>query len=311
MTLDPVSPTIEAGTRLGSLKIIRPLGGPGSPCLYLARDMVRGGLRVLELFEAADRRRQRRLLWEGMALTGLRHPHLASVLEVIELTDRVGLVRDYVGGVSVRHEVTHRGRLPVDEAVDVVVKAAQGIACAHGAGVVHGQLDASQILLVQSNFTRIPRVVGVGTEALRARSPGERQGVGPTTGTPGFVAPELIRGDEDPMPAADVFSLGAVLYTALTGVPPFRGPTLRQSLSNTLRGLTPPLRELRPDCPSVIAEVVDRALCVRPQDRLRSAAALAQALDPVGETLDELQDDDFWGLDESEQTWDPDLVDPS
>ncbi|RME26842.1 MAG: hypothetical protein D6798_05825, partial [Deltaproteobacteria bacterium] len=296
LTLVPCA--VEEGTRIGSLKIIRRMGAPGPAALYLVREMVGGGLRVLELFEPADPAERRRLLSEGMALTGLRHPNLASVLDIVELTDRIGVVREYVGGVSVRHEVMHRGMLPVSEAVDIVAGAAAGLARAHELGIVHGRLDASQVLLVHDFFRRLPKVVDVGMESMRCGRVEEWAAAGagdldPTLGPPGYVAPELVRGAEEPLPHADVFSLGAVLYLALTGVPPFRGPTLRQSLSNTLLGLLSPVRELRPDCPEPLAQVVERSLSVCVEDRPRSARGFLQALGKARAGEGATEDPDF------------------
>ncbi len=173
------------------------------------------------------------------------------------------------------------GPLAPRDAVRIVARLADAVEHAHGFGVIHRDLKPENVLLDASGF---PRIVDFG---IAHDVYGEERLTlsGEITGTPIFMAPELVRGGEAARAvgvASDVYGLGAVLYACLTGRAPVVGESLTQVLSDLLRREPPPPSRWRDDIPSSLDRVCLRALASDPSARFPSAAALRSALlDPA------------------------------
>jgi hypothetical protein len=157
------------------------------------------------------------------------------------------------------------GPLPVDAALRYGADIARGLAVLHQVGVIHRDVNPGNVLLRSApDGTERVLVADLGLAKAAAHGSGFTLAVG----TPGYMAPEQARPGDAPLDArADVYALGAVLHHLLTGVPPKQDEP------------PPPVRSLRPEVPAPVEAVVARALATRPEDRYRSAAALADALD--------------------------------
>jgi hypothetical protein len=157
------------------------------------------------------------------------------------------------------------GPLPVDAALRYGADIARGLAVLHQVGVIHRDVNPGNVLLRSApDGTERVLVADLGLAKAAAHGSGFTLAVG----TPGYMAPEQARPGDAPLDArADVYALGAVLHHLLTGVPPKQDEP------------PPPVRSLRPEVPAPVEAVVARALATRPEDRYRSAAALANALD--------------------------------
>jgi eukaryotic-like serine/threonine-protein kinase len=161
----------------------------------------------------AEQERQR-VLREARIAARLQHPHAVGVHDVIEDASGPLLVMEYLPARSLAEVLAERGALPPQEVAHLGAPAAAALAAAHAAGIVHRDVKPGNILLGHNGTTKITDF-GISHAAgdVTVTSTG-------LLGTPAFLAPEVARG-EPPGPASDVFSLGATLYAAVEGAPPF------------------------------------------------------------------------------------------
>ncbi|MDG3005043.1 serine/threonine-protein kinase [Paludisphaera mucosa] len=278
-------PRRGAPPQIPGFAIERELGRGAMGVVYLAR---RDGLDRLVALKVVggdagpgdDPGARRRWLAEARAASSVRHPNVVSLHEYGEAGGWLYLVLEYVPGGSLRERMD--GPLPPRDAAALVAAVALGVEHVHACGLLHLDLKPSNILVDgppgPPSAATTPRVADFGL----AR-PGEGPGTtasslaGPR-GTPSYMAPEQIFGPDGLGPAADVHALGAILYEALTGRPPFRAATVFETLEQ--------VRDQEPASPRAVNSRVDRDLdtivmkCLRkePHRRYASAAALADDL---------------------------------
>jgi serine/threonine protein kinase len=211
---------------------------------------------------------------EARASAGLAHPNIVAVydVDVDDETQRPYLVMERLLGTTLADEIARRPLDP-DRAIDVGLQVADALDVAHAAGIVHRDVKPGNVLHAGDGTWKVGDFgIAKSTEALDTLT---------TTGfvlcTPGYVAPERLAG-EAATPASDLYSLGVVLYEALTGRRPFEADT-PIGLAHLVRTADPPpLRELRPDVDPELARVVDAALARDPSRRFDRAAELRAAL---------------------------------
>ncbi|MGH3616187.1 MAG: protein kinase domain-containing protein [Pseudonocardia sp.] len=164
--------------------------------------------------DALEESRQR-ILREGRIGARLQHPHVISMFDVVVHDDRPWLVMEYLPSRSLAAVLTERGPMDPLEAAEVGRQVADGLAAAHAAGVVHRDIKPGNVLLADDGRVKLTDF-GVS----RAVDDVQLTRTGMIAGTPAFLSPEVARGN-DPTAAADVFALGATLYAAVEGHPPF------------------------------------------------------------------------------------------
>ncbi len=261
------------------------LGSGGAGDVYRAMDRDLGRLVAVKLLRARtpgdDGRPQ--LLDEARSAASLQHPGVATVLDVTRIDGRACIVMELVEGGSLAERLK-RGPLSVAEAVDIAVQVAETLQAAHAQGCVHGDVKPSNVLLTPAGCTKLvdfdlARVSHLPESARAALgSPGFQ-------GTPGYTAPERVRG-ETPDPRADVFSLGVTLYEMLTGDGPFDAPSPTLMLKRVLEEEPIALATAREDVPLELERIVRKALAKDPALRHASAAALGADLVRARAALD-------------------------
>ena len=200
------------------------------------------------------------------------YPGVVKVLDVRELpSGEPFCVQEFVDGCSLRDAL--RLGLPRLDALRIVARLARAIAYAHGKGVVHRDLKPANVLLTSDGALRLTDF-GI-SKALAPTGSAKLTGLDVLLGTPGFMAPEQIESASAAGPPADVFSLGAILYQALTGQLPVKGERVAEALRSVVRGDYDPPRKLDPTIDPQLEE-----LC-------RSALSLLPALRPTAEALAE------------------------
>ena len=278
------------GRRLGPYEVTGLLGRGGMGIVYLGHDTrLRRPVAIKALPPAVthDDRMRARLRREAMAAAALSHPGIATVFALEEFEAQLYLIQEYIPGHTLRATMKLRaGRMPVTEIVSIALDVARALAAAHAQGVLHRDLKPENVLHTPDGAIK---VVDFG---LARFEPGAGLGGGETLtrpgalpGTPGYMAPEVLRGD--PVDArADQFSFGVLLYELVAGEHPFEGTdditTVARILETEPSGLGPARRE----CPEPLARIVTTCLAKAPRDRYRTTATLVTALEAVRNTVE-------------------------
>ena len=253
---------------------IRRLGGGGQAEVWLAFDAVLDTRVAIKLFRPDLTPVQRERLKREVNLgRTLQHPGLVRIFEVIEAGDRLGAVMEWVPEGSLAQRLEAGPLAPAD-----VVRAARDVlavlAYLHGQSVVHRDVKPSNLLVDSEGRVRLADL-GLA-RPLDDRSDLTRTLT--TVGTPAFMSPEQIRGEE-PAPAGDLYSLGVTLYQLLTGELPYSGHSEFEVADQHLRAAIPDPRRIDPEHPAWLARFVMRLLEKRPRDRFASAGEALLALE--------------------------------
>jgi len=255
------------GQAIGPYEILEILGGGGMGVVYRARDTRLERIVALKFLPpelTRDREAKMRFEQEARAASSLDHPNLCTILEMGEAPDgRLYMAMPCYDGETLRRKI-ERGPLPVEEAVDVALQIARGLAKAHRNGIIHRDIKPANLIVTSDGVVKI---LDFGLAKLAGSAAISR--TGSSAGTPAYMSPEQARGDEVD-PRADLWSLGVVLYEMLTGRRPFRGEREQAVIYSILHESAQPLRELRPEAPPELARIVERLMAKRPEDRYPS-----------------------------------------
>jgi TonB family protein len=256
---------MEPGTLVADrYRIDESLGGEASGALYRATDLRLEravGLRALAPADGAQ---------QGKAAARLVHPNVARVLD-FGLDAALGVefvVADLGTGGSLAALLAQRGTPPLPLASRIVQEAAAGMAAAHRAGLVHGDLHPGVLWLSRDEGRLRVQVLGLGL------NPG---GAPPSRVTARYASPERLRRGKVLPPAADVFSLGVIAYEVFAGLPA-EWTSLLLSMARGQAVMAPSLRDARPELPAHVAQAVRRALLADPGQRWPDAGELAAHL---------------------------------
>ena len=252
--------------------------------VYAAEDAGRElAIKVLIPDQASDPRAMRRLRDEGRAAARVKHPNVVAMLEIG--TDRGGpfLVMERVRGISLSQLLEREGPLALGRAISIAIEILAGIEAAHDVGIIHADIKCDNILVDErSNGSDAIKIIDFGLavrEDMRPVIERDAEGCAITSGTPEYMAPEVIRG-EGARPASDIYGVGVILYELVTGRPPFEGGTSSSILTRHLEDHVVPPSLRRPDrfIPVALERAILRALEKDATARHASASAFAMAL---------------------------------
>ena len=262
--------------RFGRYRIERKLGEGGMGAVYLARDTALErpvALKVArEVHSSAEF--SQRFRREAVAAASIDHPNLCPIYDVGEVDGVVYMAMRYIEGRPLSSLVADYCRRPPPEAARLVATMARAMAVVHQRGVVHRDLKPGNVMIPADGE---PVIMDFGL-AVRPTQDSRLTHSGAIVGTPAYMAPEQMRGDAVG-PAADIYSLGLVLYELLTGRLPFRRGSLAEMMAAALYEHPQPPGQLRPGLPPRLESLCLRAISKRPEDRFGSMAEFAAALD--------------------------------
>lgn len=255
------------------------VGGMGT--IFRARDLYSGDVVALKLLrtEVPNPEESQRFAREAQLLAELHHPGIVSYVAHGQTPDGLRyLAMEWLQGEDLAQRLA-RGPLSVSDCLSLGSRVASALACAHERGVVHRDLKPSNLFLVGSEVGRV-KLLDFGI-ARRLTGTNSMTRTGMVIGTPEYMAPEQARGSRMLTAAADLFSLGCILYECLSGQPPFVADHLAAVLVRILFEAPPALHERRPHIPKRLVSLIDRLLSKEPSDRPASGLAVAQEIEQV------------------------------
>ena len=267
----------------GAYTLERELGGGGMSRTYVAQEAALGRRVVVKILspELAAGVSVDRFKREIQLAATLQHPHVVPVLSTGDAGGLPWFTMPYVEGESLRARLG-RGPLRIVEATGILKDVARALEFAHGHGVVHRDIKPDNVLLAGSSATVTDFGIAKALSAARTLAPGGTLTMaGTSIGTPMYMAPEQAAGDPTLDQRSDIYSFGVMAYELLAGRPPFEGATAVKIVSAHFSEKPRDIRELRPDTPPALAELVMRCLEKEAAARPQSATDLVRVLETV------------------------------
>jgi eukaryotic-like serine/threonine-protein kinase len=265
---------LEAGQNIGSrYRLVQRVGSGGMADVWSADDSMldrRVALKFLHERFAEDEQFVERFRREAQAAAGLQHPNVVSVYDRGEHEGRYWIAMEYVHGASLK-DLIERGLSPA-ESVEIVRQILTGVRFAHERGIVHRDLKPHNVLVDSEGRARV-------TDFGIARAgASEITQTGSVLGTAQYLSPEQAQGLETTA-SADIYSVGVILYEALTGQVPFDAETAVAIALKQVSEPPMPPRRINPEIPPALDAVVLKALAKDPKDRFADATEFLRALD--------------------------------
>jgi serine/threonine protein kinase len=272
-------PAVGAVDTFGPYRVLKELGTGGMGAVYLAVDTRlsrRLALKVMLPELATNREARERFLREAKSAAKVTHDNVVTVYEADERDGVPYIAMQLLQGYPLDQFLKTKGP-PLAHVVRIARETALGLAAAHDLGLVHRDIKPANLWLEAPNGRvkvldfGLAKPVGTDTELTAS---------GAVQGTPAFMSPEQARGLRVDH-RTDLWSLGAVLYRLCTGRNPFAGPSVTAVLVALGTEEPTPVRELNPNVPEVLAELIHQLLAKQPEDRPQTAADVAERLGAI------------------------------
>jgi eukaryotic-like serine/threonine-protein kinase len=270
--------------QLGQYRLCRLIGSGGMGDVYLAEHQMMKrpcAIKLIRPGKAHDPQALARFEREVRATAKLSHWNTIEIFDYGRTEDGTFYyVMEYLPGLSLAELVEKHGPLPAPRAIHLLSQSCDALGEAHAAGLIHRDIKPGNIFAAQrGGIHDVAKLLDFGlAKPIATSAPVQLTQEGSITGSPLFMSPEQALGDSEPDARSDIYSLGAVAYYLLTGVPPFDGDrAIKIILAHAQQPVLPPSR-LRSDIPRDVEQIVLRCLAKNPADRYQSAAALRQAL---------------------------------
>ncbi len=237
-------------------------------------------IKVLREVYSTDPLLVTRFRGEMQAASSVQHPNIVQIYDYGQSDSNYFIVMELVDGTDLRRYLRSRGVLDMDRAIIIAHDVALGLGAAHRRGIVHRDVKPPDILIGRDGSIKL---TDFGSASLSANTNVKRLTTPDmVVGQVQYAAPEQVMG-QNVNPAADIYSLGIVMYEMLTGRPPFDGDTpVAVAMQHVHNNPTPPSR-LNSNIPPAVEAVIMRCLEKDLQKRYRDGSALARALEMLGE----------------------------
>ena len=274
------------GRTISHYQVIEKLGAGGMGDIYKAQDarlhrMV--AIKVLTNASAGDSDRRRRFIQEAQAASGLNHPNIITIYDIVSEEDSEYMVMELVSGKTLA-DLIPPGGVGVAKTLQYSTQMADALRAAHAAGIVHRDLKPGNVMVTDSGLVKILDF-GLAKINVAAELTDETQTLeaapltveGSILGTVAYMSPEQAQGKKVDA-RSDIFSFGVVMYEMLTGTKAFSGDSAITTLTAILRDEVKPIAELVPDVPPEVVEIITLALRKDPKDRWQSTQVMYTVL---------------------------------
>lgn len=272
---------------MGKYRIERELGSGGMGVVLEATHVALGQTVAVKLLNAEHARSSEvvaRFLREARIAATLPTEHIARVSDVGTTEAGVPyIVMERLVGRDLDAELGLRRKIPINEAVDLMLEACEGVAMAHAHGLVHRDLKPANLFLAERPLRpRVLKVLDFGLSKENNSKQGALTGLDTVFGTPQYMSPEQIQSARNVDPRSDQHALAMILYEMISGQPPYSAETITQLIVVISTHPPPHLRDVCPEAPVELDEVIVRALAKKAGNRFPDLGAFARAIAPFG-----------------------------
>ncbi|WP_152050292.1 serine/threonine-protein kinase [Tautonia marina] len=264
---------------IGRYVILEKLGAGSMGRVYKAKHRMMDRISALKIIapEISNNERVVARFQREMRLVGkLDHPNVVRAFDADKDRGILYIAMEYVAGDSLGQRLRSKGRIPAAELVGYIAQAALGLQHAHDQGIVHRDIKPSNLLLGSDGTIKVLDL-GLATLMEADDQSAFATADGVAVGTVDYMSPEQAMGKEL-SPVSDLFSLGCTMYHLLTGRLPYPGTSPLDRMFARINQEPVPVKELRPDLPDRVIEVLCRLMARQPSERYPTAAAAAEAL---------------------------------
>ena len=263
------------GEIIDNYKIIKLIGSGGMGTVYLAEDIMLGRQIAIKMLHPELLFKKdiiERFKAEAKLLAKLNHPNIAILFNLIESSGNYFMIMEYVDGYSLETMLSGNGAIEVDEAIDIMVQALEGIEHAHHKQIIHRDLKPANLMINRDNIVKVMDF-GIARALGSARLTRE----GSVVGTLEYMAPEQIQGFEGDV-RTDIYAMGVVLYELLTGNVPYQSESDYDLMTKKLNQKPPKIRSFLHEIPKSLEKVVMKSINKNPDLRFQSAGQFKDAL---------------------------------
>ena len=273
---------LHYGTELArKYRILEVVGRGGMGVVYKAEDLKlkrNVALKFLPAELVKDPEAKERFVLEARAAAALSHPNICTIHEIEEAEGKSFIAMEYVDGQSLREKLK-KDSLELDEALEVAIQITDGLNAAHKKDIIHRDIKSANIMVTENGQVKI---MDFGLAKVKGGTLLTREGT--TLGTVAYMSPEQARG-EDVDHRTDIWSLGVVLYEMFGGRLPFQGEREASILYSVVNEEPKSLKSIKPDIPSAVLQIIDRAIKKKPESRYVSAEDMLKDLRKFRDSL--------------------------
>jgi tRNA A-37 threonylcarbamoyl transferase component Bud32/tetratricopeptide (TPR) repeat protein len=259
--------------RIGKYEIVSKIGQGAMGEVFRAHDPVLNRDVAVKRISAgldADETVRKRFEREAQSAAKLSHPNIITVYELGFEGQQLFMAMELLDGMDLKHAIARKS-MSLDERLNVMEQICEGLSFAHSREIVHRDLKPANVHVLPSGKVKI---MDFGLARL---SGSEMTSTGMVMGTPHYMSPEQVRGQKADA-RSDIFALGCVFYELLTGRKPFDAESMHAVLFKVMQEEPTPARELAPDTPVVLLQVVEKALAKDPALRFQHASQMLAGL---------------------------------
>ncbi|UQA60320.1 serine/threonine-protein kinase [Polyangium aurulentum] len=264
----------------GRYRLERPLAAGGMGAVWVARHVALQtelAVKVMSTSSAGSTAARARFEREARAAASLRHANVVAVVDSGIEDDTPYLVMELLHGESLEERLARTSRLPLEVLVPIAAQIGRGLRKAHEAGIIHRDLKPGNVFLAREDDEEIVKILDFGIAKEIDHSLGEHTKTSELMGSPHYMSPEQLRSSKKTDVRSDLWSLGVVLYRALTGQIPFPGDTLAEVMVQVFSSPLPLPSQLVPGLSSAVDAYFQRALARDPAERFQSVREMIDA----------------------------------
>jgi eukaryotic-like serine/threonine-protein kinase len=284
------SPSLVLGKNvvaLGEFKLLRKLGEGAMGAVYKAHQASFNrvvALKILFPHVANNPKLVKRLYREGMVMGQLDHPNIVQAFAIGEAQGCHYIAMEYVSGRSMQKWLAQLGRLPVGDAVRIILDCARALAYAHGLKMIHRDVKPDNVLVTRKGVVKVADLGMVKTseEDMSLTQTGH------AVGTPWYMPLEQARNAKEIDGRSDIYALGCTLYAFLTGQPPFIGRTIVDVIKSKEVGTFAPARQTNSDVPERLDLIIAKMTAKLPKNRYQNCDEVIKDLESLGPTSESL-----------------------